>query len=76
MQITIQIDYEADLELIFAFLQRMGAKIIEQKNELSSLSPIYWLETLAQQGGIQSIADPSEWQRQIRQDKPLPFREI
>ena len=33
------------------------------------------LESLAAMGGIKSIPDPSAWQREIRQDRPLPGRE-
>jgi hypothetical protein len=41
---------------------------------LDNQSPIYWLEQLAQMGGVSSIEDPVEWQRNIRQDRKLPFR--
>ena len=33
------------------------------------------LEKLAAMGGIKSIPDPSAWQREIREDRPLPGRE-
>jgi len=33
------------------------------------------LERLAAMGGIKSIPDPSAWQREIREDRPLPGRE-
>ena len=33
------------------------------------------LEELAMAGGIASIPDPSAWQRDIREDRPLPGRE-
>ncbi len=32
-------------------------------------------ETLAELGTFADIADPVEWQRQIRKDRPLPGRE-
>ena len=32
------------------------------------------LEDMAAQGGIESIPDPVAWQREIRQDPPLPGR--
>ena len=44
--------------------------LVETKCE----SPIYWLEQLAQIGGISSIENPVEWQRTIREDRKLPFR--
>jgi hypothetical protein len=33
------------------------------------------LERIARRGGIASIPDPVEWQREVRSDKPLPGRE-
>jgi hypothetical protein len=33
------------------------------------------LEELARAGGIASIPDPAAWQREIREDRPLPGRE-
>ncbi len=33
------------------------------------------LERIARAGGIASIPDPSAWQREIRQDRPLPGRD-
>lgn len=34
------------------------------------------LEELARAGGVRSIADPVEWQRSTREERPLPEREI
>ena len=33
------------------------------------------LERIAARGGIKSIADPVAWQREMREDRPLPGRE-
>ena len=33
------------------------------------------LEALARLGGIKSIPDPVAWQREMREDRPLPGRE-
>ena len=33
------------------------------------------LERIAARGGIQSITDPVAWQREMREDRPLPGRE-
>ena len=46
----------------------------EKNHPTDDTSPIYWLEQLAEIGGISSIEDPVEWQRSIRQDRKLPFR--
>lgn len=82
MQFTIEINNTSDLTLALAFLERIGAKILEkevvQKQVIytkEEQSPVYWLEKLAKQGGIRSIQNPSEWQREQRKDRDLPFRE-
>ena len=33
------------------------------------------LERIAARGGIKSIPDPVSWQREMREDRPLPGRE-
>jgi hypothetical protein len=33
------------------------------------------LERIAARGGVQSIPDPVAWQREMREDRPLPGRE-
>jgi hypothetical protein len=33
------------------------------------------LERIAARGGFRHIKDPGEWQREIREDRPLPFRD-
>jgi hypothetical protein len=33
------------------------------------------LERLAERGGVASIPDPDAWQREVREDRPLPDRE-
>lgn len=33
------------------------------------------LERIAERGGIKSIPDPVAWQREMREDRPLPGRE-
>jgi hypothetical protein len=33
------------------------------------------LEQLAARGTLSDMADPAEWQRELRQDRPLPRRE-
>lgn len=52
--------------------QNVPSKI--DKTPLSkNISAIDWLEQLAEIGGFASIENPVEWQRNIRQDRKLPF---
>lgn len=39
-------------------------------------SAVAALEALAAAGGIASISDPVAWEREIRQDRPLPGRGV
>lgn len=75
MQITIQLHNPSDIQLLLAFLHRIGAEVIREEQDAPSVSAVHWLEVLAQEGGIKAIADPSEWQREIRKERPLSFRE-
>ena len=76
MQITIQLYDSSDIELLLAFLQRIGAEVVRKTQDSPSVSAVQWLEALAHEEGVKSIPNPSEWQREIRQDKPLIFREL
>ena len=46
----------------------------EKNKVVADKSAIYWLEQLAKTNAMSSIEDPVEWQREIRQDRKLPFR--
>ena len=50
------------------------AKTDKAESSIDNKSAIDWLEQLAEIGGISSIEDPVEWQRNIREDRKLPFR--
>ena len=39
-----------------------------------ALEALESLEALAALGGVSSIADPSAWQREVREERPLPGR--
>jgi len=75
--LTLKLKNKIDLELLISVAQRLDAEIIdiseEEQNEYQS--PVEWLELLAKEGGIQSIQNPSVWQKEIRKDKVLPNRE-
>ena len=50
------------------------SKKAELKLADNEKSAIYWLEQLSKIDGFSSIENPVEWQRNIRQDRKLPFR--
>jgi hypothetical protein len=70
MKLTIEIDNPADIDILLAILERFKVKITSKVSNKTitstSKSPLFWLEKLAAQGGVSSIPNPSEWQREIR----------
>lgn len=47
----------------------------EENLKKQSRKAVEAMRRIAERGGIPSIEDPSEWQRRIRKDRPLPGRE-
>jgi hypothetical protein len=75
--LTLELKNDEDLDLILALANRVNAIVhkIDKSIKSSNQGPVYWLEKIAEKGGITSIEDPSEWQKEIRKDKVLAFRE-
>ncbi len=46
-----------------------------KKNVSNNMSILECLEDLAASNAFAEIDDPVEWQREIRKDRPLPFRD-
>lgn len=46
----------------------------KKKKESEPLSAIDYLVQLAEAGGVSSIENPIEWQRNNRQERTLPYR--
>ena len=76
-QLALEINNEIDLDLILSLVNRLNAKVldIEVLPLVPKQDPVYWLEKIADNGGIKSISNPSDWQREIRKDKILHQRD-
>lgn len=79
-KITIEVHNEADKILIKGIISRMGLTSIEEADEKqpkpSNGKQVADLMTvLAQDTSLSKIKDPVAWQREIRQDRKLPFRD-
>jgi hypothetical protein len=74
-RLVLEFTDEQDLNLLIALANKLNAKVVEVSKDEKS-SSVYWLEQIAENGGIQSIKNPSEWQRNIRIDNKLPNREL
>lgn len=75
--VTLELKDDSDLELLIAFARRLNVKVLQVTGKPSEIKkdPIYWLEELVKLGGVKSISNPSEWQREIRKDRVLDGRE-
>jgi hypothetical protein len=61
-----------DLSVLDAFLTSLVTKEKQPKEQNQSIKPpTFWLEQLAKSDTFSNIGDPVEWQRQLRQDRPL-----
>ncbi len=69
--ITLELP-EKELKLFMALAKRLNAKVINVDKLEKKESPLYWLEQL--QNIKSSIENPSEWQRETREDRILPFQ--
>jgi hypothetical protein len=69
-KLLIEIPNLNDARLLLDFAQRLNAVVIRVEDK-ENISPFYWLEQIAKESGVSSIADPVKWQRNIRKDRKL-----
>ncbi|MEN9612274.1 MAG: hypothetical protein RLZZ628_3088 [Bacteroidota bacterium] len=76
-RIILDLHSEKDVFFFLALAERFNAIVVEVSPPAApkTKKSIFWLHELSKQGGITSIEDPSEWQRSLRQDRALPFRD-
>lgn len=75
-QLLIEIDSPEDEKLLLALLPKFNARVVNQPQPGDPRSFLEIAEQIAAKGGITSINDPSEWQREIRGwDRILDGRE-
>ncbi len=81
-RITIDVQNEEDRQFIEVLLKKLGIDNVEEshepetKDQLSNGKEVAALmQELAESGGLSAIKDPVAWQREIRQDRKLPFRD-
>jgi len=66
--VTLELKNDSDIDLVIALAKRLDGEIlnIEQVDKVTTHSPVYWLNEIAKKGGVSSIKDPSEWQKEQR----------
>jgi len=72
-KLVLEIPNQKDLELLLSFAKRLKVNVLEIEQQ--EKSPIYWLEQLSKIDSFKEIEDPVSWQRNIRTDRKLPFRD-
>ena len=80
--LTLTFANEQDYQLLLLLTQRLGLTLQEGQptdtkpaTDVSRLSREELLAIIAKGGSGKSIPDPVAWQREVRQDRPLPFRD-
>ena len=79
-RITIEVHNEEDKRLILGLVKRMNLQSAEEALEKSASSAngqkvAALMQEMAESTTLSKIKDPVAWQREIRQDRKLPFRE-
>jgi len=72
-KLILEISNQNDLDLLLSFAKRLKINVVEVDKQ--EQSPVFWLEKLAEIDSFKDIDDPVEWQRNIRKERPLPFRD-
>ncbi len=81
-RITIDVQNEEDKQLIQSLLKRLSIASIEEEGVASNADMLNngkevanLMQGLAESRGISAIKDPVAWQKEIRKDRKLPFRD-
>jgi len=81
--ITFKLEKTVDIQLVINLIKRLGGivdynDITEdaEEEEVDNTGLFSVLDKIAEKGELyKSIKDPVEWQREIRKDRKLPFRD-
>lgn len=81
--ITFKLENTVDIQLVINLIKRLGGivdynDITEdaEEEEVDNTGLFGVLDKIAEKGELyKSIKDPVEWQREIRKDRKLPFRD-
>lgn len=73
-RVTIDITQEEDYHLIQNLLKRLGIPSQVEDVPTNGKEVVAIMQALADSQSFSEIKDPVAWQREIRQDRPLPFR--
>ena len=73
--ITFAVVDEEQYNQLLSLAHKMGISTVNEQKVLTEAERQYHLAVIAKGGSGKSIPDPVAWQREIRQDRPLPGRD-
>ena len=74
-KITIEVTRPEDQRLVEDLLNRLGIPNRSEEVSPNGKSVACLMQALADRQSFSDIEDPVAWQREVRQDRPLPFRD-
>ena len=74
-RITIEVTRPEDQRLLESLLSRLGIPNQTEEVPMNGEKVARFMQELADGQGLTSIKDPVAWQREVRQDRSLPFRD-
>lgn len=74
-RITIEVSRPEDQRLVEDLLNRLGIPNRAEEASPNGESVARLMQELANRQSFSNIKDPVAWQREVRQDRPLPFRD-
>ncbi|WP_157579134.1 hypothetical protein [Spirosoma montaniterrae] len=75
-RVLIEFDTPQDKESLLSVLSRFNGRVIDVDQANKQRNFIELMYEITAKGGVgESFGDASEWQRETRQDRPLPGRE-
>jgi glycine cleavage system H lipoate-binding protein len=72
-RIIIDVPNLSAMKEIIALVQKLDGTVVEVETK-STENPFKYLKRISDNGGLTTIADASEWQREVRKDKDLVNR--
>jgi len=74
IKLTIEID-KSNVALIRSLVEKLHGKVIETPTS-NSAKALNYLNKIAENGNLaKAIKDPVSWQKELRKDRNLPFRD-
>ena len=73
-RITFEVKNHSDAQQLVEFARRIGSTVVAESKESRSKATDKSRAIIDRGCDISSFGNPSDWQRETRIDRPLPFR--